>query len=157
MENSESGSTRVRASRALTSGFLYRVCLKAECPRHMVTCHLSVPTCNYECHTNIPSTDRPQSFRSRLQRALSLSPAESEVSRSHSRLAAGDTAEEEEVHQEENDCASRQGWGIAVDSIEEDARPDWNTRPNLGKELGIPGQPDVSGNCNMIALQCIAE
>jgi hypothetical protein len=33
----------------------------------------------------------------------------------------------------------------------------WNTGPNLGKELGIPGQPGVSSNCNQIALQCIAE
>ncbi|KAJ5117340.1 hypothetical protein N7448_010972 [Penicillium atrosanguineum] len=44
----------------------------------------------------LPSADRRQSFRSRLQRALALSPSESEDPRSHSGSVAGDTTEEEE-------------------------------------------------------------
>ena len=49
MKDSEPCSTRVQTSGPLTSGFLYRLCIKTESPRHMVACHLSVPTCNYEC------------------------------------------------------------------------------------------------------------
>ncbi|KAI3301077.1 hypothetical protein DTO002I6_267 [Penicillium roqueforti] len=65
-------------------------------------------------------------FRRRLQRALSLSPPESEDARSHSGSVAVDTTEEEEVPQEENDCPRPPGWGT-----------------NLGY-LETPGQLDVS-------------
>ncbi|KAJ5215227.1 uncharacterized protein N7498_001634 [Penicillium cinerascens] len=104
-----------------------------------------------------PHPDRRQSFRSRLQRALSLSSSESEGHRSPSRSAADDTTEEEEYHQEENDFPSHQRGDSPVGSIEEDAPHDWNTGRDLQKELEIPRQSDVSGNCNMIAFQCIAE
>ena len=103
------------------------------------------------------SADRRQSFRSRLQRALSLSSSESEDPRSPSLSAAGDTTEEEKFPQEENDCPRPRGWGTTLGSIEEDARPDRDTGPNFGKERETPGQLDASGNRNMIALQCIAE
>jgi hypothetical protein len=63
-------------------------------------------------------------------------------------LVAGDTTEEE-VHQEQNDCYSRQEWGTTLGSIEEDARPDRDTGPNFGKARETPGQ--VDGNCNVIA------
>ena len=105
---------------------------------------------------NLSSADRRQSFRSPLQRALSLSASESEDPRSHSGLVAGDTTEEE-VHQEQNDCYSRQEWGTTLGSIEEGARPDRDTGPNSGKERETPAQIDASGDCNLIALQCIAE
>ena len=104
---------------------------------------------------NLPSADRRQSFRRRLQRALSLSASESEDPRSHSGSVAGDTTEEED--QEENNYPRPRGWGTTLGSIEEDARPDRDTGPNFGKERETPGQIDVSGNCNMIALKCIAE
>ena len=87
---------------------------------------------------NFPSADRRQSFRSRLQRALSLSSSESEDPRSPSRSAAGDTTEEEKVHQEDNGRSSRQGWDNAVNIIEEDARQDWNTGQNLEKSWTHP-------------------
>jgi hypothetical protein len=100
------------------------------------------------------SADRRQSFRRRLQRALALSPSESEDPRNDSGLVAGDTTEEE-VHQEQNDCYSRQEWGTTLGSIEEDARPDPDMGPNFGKARETPGQ--IDGNCNVIALQCIVE
>jgi hypothetical protein len=80
----------------------------------------------------LPSADRRQSLRSRLQRALALSPFESDNPRSDSGLVAGDTTEEE-VHQEQNDSYSRQEWGTTLGSIEEDARPDRDTGPNFEK------------------------
>ncbi|KAJ6134837.1 hypothetical protein N7523_001159 [Penicillium sp. IBT 18751x] len=91
----------------------------------------------------LPSADRRQSFRRRLQRALALSPSKSEDPRSDSGLVAGDTTEEE-VHQQQNDCYSRQEWGTALGSIEEDARPDRDTGPNLEKALETPGPIDAS-------------
>ena len=106
---------------------------------------------------NLSSADRRQSFRSPLQRALSLSASESEDPRSHSGSVAGDTTEEEKVPQEENDCPRPRGWGTTLGSIEEDARPDWDRGLNFGKERETPGQIDASGNCNMIAFQCIAD
>jgi hypothetical protein len=102
----------------------------------------------------LPSADRRQSLQSRLQRALALSPSESEDPRSHLGLVAGDITEEE-VHQEQNDCYSRQEWSTTLGSIEEDARPDRDMGPNFGKARETPGQIDA--NCNVIALQCIAE
>ena len=105
----------------------------------------------------LPSAGRRQSFCRRLQRALSLPSSESEDPRSPSWPAAGDTTEEEEFRQEENDCPRPRGWGTTLGSIEEDARPDRDTGPNSGKERATPGQVDASGNCTMIAFQCIAE
>lgn len=81
----------------------------------------------------LPSADRRQSFRRRLQRALSLSPPESEDARSHSGSVAVDTTEEEEVPQEENDCPRPPGWGTNLGCIEEDARPDRDTGLNFEK------------------------
>ena len=98
----------------------------------------------------LSSAHRRQSFRSRLQRALSLSPSESEDARSHPGSVARDTTEEEEVHQEVNDCPRPRGWGTTLGSIEEDAQPDRATGPNFEKALD-------SGNRNLIAFQCIAE
>lgn len=54
----------------------------------------------------LPSADRRQSCRSRLQRVLSLSPSKSEDPRSHLRLTEGDTIEDE-TFQAENDCYDR--------------------------------------------------
>lgn len=71
----------------------------------MVAFHPSVlyPCVNMSAIPKIASADRRQSFRSRLQRALILSPSESENRRNPSGSDSDDTAEEEEVHQEEND------------------------------------------------------
>ncbi|KAJ6126409.1 hypothetical protein N7523_002069 [Penicillium sp. IBT 18751x] len=91
----------------------------------------------------LPSADRRQSFRRRLQRALALSPSKSEDPRSDSGLVAGDTTEEE-IHQEQNDCYSRQEWGTTLGRIEEGARPDRDTGPNSGKERETPAQIDAS-------------
>ena len=104
-----------------------------------------------------PHPDRRESFRSRLHRALSLSSSESEDHRSPSRSAAGDTTEDDEFTQEENDYSSRQRRGNAVNSVQDDARHDWNSGPRLGVELSLPQEPDLSGKRNMIAFQCIAE
>jgi hypothetical protein len=87
---------------------------------------------------------------------LSLSSSEPEDPRSPSRSTDGDTTEDESS-QEENDYSGLQGRGNQVDNIEEDAPQDWNMKPNLGKELEIPQQADLSGKCNIIAFQCIAE
>ncbi|KAI3127926.1 hypothetical protein CBS147325_10011 [Penicillium roqueforti] len=55
----------------------------------------------------VPYTDRGN-FRSRLQRALSLSSSDSEDTRSPSRSVAGDTTEDEPSFPEENDYGGDQ-------------------------------------------------
>ncbi|KAJ6105241.1 hypothetical protein N7523_010051 [Penicillium sp. IBT 18751x] len=103
----------------------------------------------------LPSADRRQSLRSRLQRALALSPSESEDPRSDSGLVAGDTTEEE-VHQEQNDCPSP-GDGAPPWAVSRKMLNLTGTRGQTLEALETPGQIDASANCTVIALQCIAE
>jgi hypothetical protein len=103
----------------------------------------------------LPFTGQRQSFRSRLQRALSLSSSGSEDIWSPPRSAAGDTTEEESSFQENGSFGNHYN-GIAADDGQENASHTWSMgpRPEEGLE---PGQDNLSGDCNMIALQCAAE
>ncbi|KAI3097957.1 hypothetical protein CBS147333_9195 [Penicillium roqueforti] len=104
----------------------------------------------------LPYTDHRQSFRSRLQRALSLLPSESEVIRSPSGSAAGDTTEDEASVQE-NDNFGNERIGISADYNQESPSPHRCRSPRSQNELELPRQHNISGDCSMIALQCVAE
>lgn len=104
----------------------------------------------------LPYTDHRQSFRSRLQRALSLPPSESEVIRSPSRSAAGDTTEDEASVQE-NANFGNERIGISADYDQESPSPYRCRSPRSENELGLPRQDDLSRDCSMIAFQCVAE
>lgn len=66
----------------------------------------------------IPYTDHRQSFRSRLQRALSLSSSESEDTGSPLRSAAGDTTEDEVFFQENDSFGNDRSGSLADDGQE---------------------------------------
>lgn len=102
----------------------------------------------------LPFTDQRQSFRRRLQRALSLSSSGSEDIWIPPRSAAGDTTEDE-CSQEDNSFGNHRN-GITADDGQESLLPTWSTGPRPEEELEQPGQ-DLSENCNMIAFQCLAE
>ncbi|CAG8136426.1 unnamed protein product [Penicillium nalgiovense] len=101
----------------------------------------------------IPFTDQRQSFRSRLQRALSLSSSGSENIWSPPRSAEGDTTEEESSLQENGNHHN----DIAVQDGQESPPHTWSMGPRPEEELEQPGQANLAENCNMIALQCAAE
>ena len=103
----------------------------------------------------IPFTDQRQSFRSRLQRALSLSSSGSEDIWSPPRSAEGDTTEEESSLQENGSFGNHRD-GIAAGDDQESALNTWSMGLRA-EELEQPGQADLAENCNMIALQCAAE
>ncbi|OQE70394.1 hypothetical protein PENNAL_c0118G06292 [Penicillium nalgiovense] len=100
--------------------------------------------------------DQRQSFRSRLQRALSLSSSESEDIRSPSRSAVGDTTEDEASFQE-NDSFGNDRSGSLADDGQEYPSQNRSMSPRPENELELPRQDDLSGDCSMIAFQCVAE
>jgi hypothetical protein len=104
----------------------------------------------------LPYPDHKQSFRSRLQRALSLSSSESEDIRSPSRSAAGDTIEEEACFQD-NDSLSHDRSASLADDGQEYPPQEQSMGPSPENELELPRQIDLSGALNMIALKCVAE
>jgi hypothetical protein len=101
-------------------------------------------------------TDERQSFRSRLQRALSLSSSGSEDIWSPPRSTAGDTTEDESSFQENGSFDNHRN-GIAADDDQESPPHTWSMGPRPEEELEQPGQANLSEDCNMIALQCAAE
>jgi hypothetical protein len=104
----------------------------------------------------LPFTDQRQSFRSRLQRALSLSSSRSEDIWSPPRSAAGDTTEDESSFQENGSFGNHRN-GIAADDGQESPPHACSMGPRPEEELEQPGQANLSEDCNMIALQCAAE
>ncbi|KAI3094023.1 hypothetical protein CBS147333_10047 [Penicillium roqueforti] len=100
--------------------------------------------------------DQRQSFRSRLQRALSLSSSESEDIRSPSRSAVGDTTEDE-ISIQENDSFGNDRSGSLADDGQEYPSQNRSMSPRPENELELPRQDDLSGDCSMIAFQCVAE
>ncbi|KAJ5869309.1 hypothetical protein N7455_004250 [Penicillium solitum] len=98
---------------------------------------------------------RRPDFRTRLQRALSLSSLESEDTGSVSSSATGDTTRGESP-QEENDSGDQQNSDAADESEQEAAR---QRRTVFGHEtdLEIRGQTQPSGDSNMVALECLTE
>ncbi|KAJ5037739.1 hypothetical protein NUH16_011338 [Penicillium rubens] len=104
----------------------------------------------------IPFTDQRQSFRSRLQRALSLSSSGSENIWSPPGSAEGDTTEEESSSQENGSCDNHHN-DIAVQDGQESPPHTWSMGPRPEEELEQPGQANLAEDCNMIALQCAAD
>ena len=100
--------------------------------------------------------DQRQSFRSRLQRALSLSSSESEDIRSLSRSAAGDTTEDETSIQESDSFGNHRN-GNSAGGGQEYFPQNRSMGPRPEEELELPRQTDIPGDCNMIAFQCVAE
>lgn len=95
----------------------------------------------------IPFTDQRQSFRSRLQRALSLSSSGSEDIWSPPGSTEGDTTEEESSLQENGSFGNHHN-DIAVEDGQESPPHSWSMGPRPEED---------AENCNMIALQCAAE
>ncbi|KZN93982.1 hypothetical protein EN45_041700 [Penicillium chrysogenum] len=104
----------------------------------------------------IPFTDQRQSFRSRLQRALSLSSSGSEDIWSPPGSAEGDTTEEESSLQENGSFGNHCN-GIAAGDDQESPPKTWSMGPRPEEGLEQPGQANLAEDCNMIALQCAAE
>ncbi|KAI1828939.1 hypothetical protein DTO027I6_10140 [Penicillium roqueforti] len=98
---------------------------------------------------------RRPDFRSRLQRALSLSSLESEDTGSVC-SATEDTTGDESSSQEENDSGDQQNSDAADESEQEAAR---QRRTVFGHEtdLEIRGQTQLSGDSNTVALECLTE
>ncbi|CAG8377808.1 unnamed protein product, partial [Penicillium salamii] len=94
-------------------------------------------------------------FRSRLQRALSLPPSESEVIRSPSRSPAGDTTEGEASVQENANFGNERVSGLA--DYDQESPPHRCRSPRSENELELPRQDDLSRDYSMIALQCLAD
>ncbi|CAG8139667.1 unnamed protein product [Penicillium nalgiovense] len=104
----------------------------------------------------ISFTDQRQSFRSRLQRALSLSSSGSEEIWSLPGSAEGDTTEEESSLQENGSFGNHHN-DIAVEDGQESPPHTWSMGPRPEEGLEQPGQANLAEDCNMIALQCAAE
>ncbi|KAJ5654875.1 hypothetical protein N7490_001878 [Penicillium lividum] len=96
-----------------------------------------------------------EDFRRRLERALSLSPSDSDSAQGSSSSAEGDTTENGSV--EENDFPSLQRETNLVGRIPQDATEDWIQRENIGEGQNIRGESATPDNRIMIAFQCISE
>jgi hypothetical protein len=98
-------------------------------------------------------TDQRNSFRRRLQRALSLSSSGSEDIEVPPSSAAGDTTEDECF--QEHDTLNNHRNRITADDSQESPLYIWSTGPKPEEELEQPGK-DLSENCNVI-FRCLAE
>lgn len=103
----------------------------------------------------VSHTHRGLNFRSRLQRALSLSSSESEKTSTPSASETGDTTEEEGL-QDGNDCPDDQENCDPADENEEASREQRKKR-NHEKGLEIPEQTQLQGEGNAVGLECVAE
>ncbi|KAJ5752772.1 hypothetical protein N7520_009689 [Penicillium odoratum] len=100
--------------------------------------------------------NRHSNFRRRLERALSLSPSDSESAQSPSRSAEGDTTEDESLQEEIRFSGLQRGTNL-VNSIPQDAAEDWIEEDKLGEKLDVPKEEENMESRAMIAFQCIAE
>ncbi|KAJ5982647.1 hypothetical protein N7451_012747 [Penicillium sp. IBT 35674x] len=96
-----------------------------------------------------------EDFRRRLERALSLSPSDSDSAQGSSSSAEGDATEIESLA--ENRFPGLQRETNLSGSISQDATDDWIQRENVGREHSIAGESETPGNRIMIAFQCISE
>ncbi|CAG7935507.1 unnamed protein product [Penicillium nalgiovense] len=103
----------------------------------------------------VPHTPRRQSFRSRLQRALSLSSSESEDC-SPSRSTTGDTTEDDLSLQEENDSDDQEN-GTSADGSEQEAVRQQKTVCGPETDLEIRGKTLLSSDSTTVALGCLTE
>lgn len=100
-------------------------------------------------------THRGLNFRSRLQRALSLSSSESEKTSTPSAYETGDTTEKE-ILLDGNDCSDDQKNGSSADESE-DTSQERRTKRKRDGDLEIPKQTRLQGEGNAVALECVAE
>lgn len=96
-----------------------------------------------------------EDFRRRLERALSLSPSDSDSAQGSSSSAEGDTTEIESLA--ENDFPGLQRESNLFGSISQDATEDWMQREDVGREQNIEAESETPDNRIMIAFQCISE
>lgn len=94
-------------------------------------------------------------FRSRLQRALSLSSSESDKTSNPSASEAGDITEDE-VLQDGNDYSDDQGNSNSADGSVEAPR-ERRMKRKRDKDLEIPKKTQLHGEDNAVALECVAE
>ncbi|KZN87886.1 hypothetical protein EN45_064470 [Penicillium chrysogenum] len=99
---------------------------------------------------------RRPDFRSRLQRALSLSSLESEDTGSVSSTATGDTTSDESPSQEEYDSGDQEN-SDAADESEQEATRQQRTVFGHETDLEIRGQTQLSGDSNTVALERLTE
>ena len=99
---------------------------------------------------------RRPDFRSRLQRALSLSSLESEDTGSVSSTATGDTTSDESPSQEEYDSGDQEN-SDAADESEQEATRQRRTVFGHETDLEIRGQTQLSGDSNTVALERLTE
>jgi len=98
---------------------------------------------------------RHDDFRHRLERALSLSPSDSDSTQGSQSSAEGDTTEIESLG--ENGFPNLQRETDLIGSIPQDASEDWIQRTNVEEKLSIGGESVTPDNRIMIAFQCISE
>ncbi|CAG8147855.1 unnamed protein product [Penicillium salamii] len=103
----------------------------------------------------VSHTHRDLDFRSRLQRALSLSSSESEKMSSSSPSEAGDTTEDE-VLPNGKDPSDEQENGSSANESEETQRERRMKRKNE-RDMEKPEQTPFDGEGNAVALECVAE
>ena len=104
-------------------------------------------------------THQRQDFRTRLQRALSLSSSESEKAASPSLYEAGNTTDDEMLqdgNEDGNDCSDDQENSNSADESEEAPR-ERRMKHKSERDLEIPGQSHPHGDANAVALECVAE
>lgn len=95
-----------------------------------------------------------QDFRSRLQRALSLSSSESDKTTSPSVSEVGDTTEE--VLQDGNDCCDDQENSNSADGSVEAPR-ERRMKRKRERDLERSNQTQLNGEGNAVALECVVE
>ncbi|KAI3093932.1 hypothetical protein CBS147333_10055 [Penicillium roqueforti] len=105
----------------------------------------------------VSHTRRRQNFRSRLQRALSLSSSESEDTQIPSRPGTGDTTEGESSLQDEIDCCDDQENSNSADESEKKAPRERRIKSRRELDLEMPGQTELAADMNTVTLECVAE
>ncbi|KAJ5033237.1 hypothetical protein NUH16_003153 [Penicillium rubens] len=103
----------------------------------------------------VSHTHQRQDFRTKLQRALSLSSSESEETGSPSASETGDTIDDD-VLQDGNDCSDDQENSNPADESEEAPR-ERRMKRTRERDLEIPKHTQLHGEGNAVALECVAE
>lgn len=105
----------------------------------------------------VSSADRRQSFRARLQRALSLSSSESDDTHSPSRSVVGDTLEDGSSFQGGDGCYGAQENGNPSDESDRGDRQEEIMASAHETNLEVPEQTLLPGDSNTVALECMEE
>ncbi|KAJ5533364.1 hypothetical protein N7494_009916 [Penicillium frequentans] len=96
-----------------------------------------------------------EDFRRRLERALSLSPSDSDSAQGSSSSAEGDTTEIESLA--ENDFPGLQRESNLFGSISQDATEDWMQREDVGREQNIEAESEPRTICISESLSTLAD